>query len=197
MKHGIDNAVTILPVELVSFSGKKRGNANVLNWETMSELNTHNFELQRLNKDNHFETVATIKAQNKAAKYSFADDLTGDKTGDKTSARFVTSPTFNGAPIDYYRLKINDFDGKTTFSKTISLENDKILRGVNIYPNPASDVLVIDNAAGKTVEIVTILGQKVASFSPLNNHFSAPINDLKSGIYFVKIDNAWVQFIKN
>ncbi len=119
MKHGIDQTITVIPVELVSFSGKKINHVNVFNWETLSESNTLNFELQRLNKDNNFETIATLKAQNKAAKYSFTDDLTVEKT----SATLINS-------IDYYRLKINDLDGKTTFSKTIGLENDKILRGI-------------------------------------------------------------------
>jgi chitinase len=178
-----------MPVELLSFSAKKKDGFNEFNWSTTSEINTNNFELQRLNKDNNFETIATIKAQNKAANYSFTDD----KTADKTSARLQASPTL----IDYYRLKINDFDGKSSFSKTISVENGKNNEGVKIYPNPANNVLFIENAEGKVVEIVNILGQKIKSFSPNNNQFPIAINELNSGIYFIKIDSELIRFIKN
>jgi hypothetical protein len=193
MKQGIDNSITVLPVELLSFSGKKINNSNVINWETNAELNTNSFELQRLNKDNIFETIATIKANNKASNYSFIDD----KMDNQTSARLQTSPTLIALMTDYYRLKINDFNGKIMFSKVISLENDKILRGVKIYPNPVNDVLVIENAEGKTVEIVNILGQKMSVYSLINNKYSININQLKSGIYFIKIEDKLVQFIKN
>jgi chitodextrinase len=186
----------ILPVELVNFSGNTEGSClaqkktnemackHVLNWETATEVGTNTFELQQLNKDNAFETIATIKAQNKAAHYSF--------TNDKTSSRFVTSTTL----IDYYRLKINDFDGKTTFSKTISLENGKILRGPKIYPNPATDVLTIENADGQAIEIVNVLGQVVLSV-PTIDHYPLSIIHLKSGVYFVKTAGEVVRFVKN
>ena len=101
----------------------------------------------------------------------------------------------NGVGFD--TSKINDFDGKTTFSKTISLENAKNREGVKIYPNPANDVLIINNAEGKSVEIINILGQTIKSISPNNNQFSITINELKSGIYFIKIDNELIRFIKN
>jgi hypothetical protein len=201
MKHGIDNSITVLPIELLSFTAKKINNSNLINWETISELNTDNFELQRLNTHNNFETMSTIKANNKASNYLFIDDKTSDKTinkaadktADKTSARLQTAPTL----IDYYRLKINDFDGKSSFSKTISVENGKNTEGVKIYPNPANNVLFIENAEGINVEIVNILGQKIKSFSPNSNQFPVLINELNSGIYFIKIEDELIRFVKN
>jgi hypothetical protein len=190
MKHGIDNAITILPVELVNFNGNTEGSCDVrnqmydvrckhvLNWETASEINTNTFEIQQLISDNSFKTIATIKANNKAFNYSFINN----------------SPLIN---TNYYRLKINDFDGKTTFSKTISLENNHLIEQLTIYPNPVNDVLFIENAEGKNIEIINVLGQIVLSFSPTNNQFPITINELKSGIYFIKINDEMVRFIKN
>ena len=190
MKHGIDNAITILPVELVNFSGNTEGSCNeknktintpckhVLNWETASEINTNTFDIQQLIGDNLFKTIATIKAKNKAFNYSFINDSLLINT-------------------NYYRLKINDFDGKITFSKTISLENNKLIKQLTIYPNPANDVLFIENAEGKNVEIINVLGQIVMSVSLNINHYPLSIIHLKSGIYFIKTENDMVRFIKN
>jgi hypothetical protein len=197
LNNAADAPAGILPVELLNFSGHTEGvcdvgfkmsdvgkaatNAlctNVFNWSTASEINTDNFELQRLNKDNNFEKIATIKAQNKAANYSFMENA-----------------PLNG--LNYYRLRINDFEGKTTFSKIISLENGKNTEGVKIYPNPANNVLFIENAEGNRVEIVNILGQIIKSILPNNNQFQITINELKSGIYFIKTGNELIRFVKN
>jgi hypothetical protein len=203
IKRGIDPNITILPVELVNFNGHTEGSCleqkitnvqsckHVLTWETASEIGTNTFELQVLANDNTYKTIGTIKAKNQASKYAF--------TNDQTSARFVTSPTL----IDYYRLKINDFDGKTAFSKIISLENGKILRGVKVYPNPATDELTIENADGEAIEIVNVLGQVVLSISdPTSSRFVTSttlidIHLLKTGIYFVKTAGEVVRFVKN
>ncbi len=185
-----DGMAVVIPVELVNFSGNTEGSCNgrndvinktckhILNWETASEVNTNTFEVQQLISDNLFKTIAIIRAKNKAATYSFIND----------------SPPIN---TNYYRLKINDFDGKTTFSKTISLENNKLIKQLNVYPNPANEVLFIENAERKNVQILNVLGQIVTSFYPTNNQFLITINELKSGVYFVKTDNEIVRFIKN
>ena len=186
----LQSVTTVLPVELVNFSGNTEGSCgglnnainasckHILNWETASEINTNTFELQQLIGDNLFKTITTIKANNKAFNYSFINN----------------SPLIN---TNYYRLKINDFDGKTTFSKTISLENNKLIKQLTIYPNPVNDVLFIENSAGKNVEIINVLGQIVLSFSPTNKQFPITINELKSGVYFIKTADEMVRFIKN
>ncbi len=186
----------IIPVELTTFSGYTEGvlcnarSANydahnvvenvckhVLNWETASEIGTDTYDIQQLKDDNSFKTIGTIKAKNKAAAYTFINE----------------KPT---AGVNYYRLKINDFDGKTTFSKTISLENTQILRGLKIYPNPANDVLFIENIDEQSIEIINILGQIVLSVSPKIIHSPLSIIHLKSGVYFVKTGNEMVRFVK-
>jgi xyloglucan-specific exo-beta-1,4-glucanase len=193
-----------LPVELVNFSGNTEGSlcngqaprtshieprtsfcSHVLNWETASEIGTNSFEIQQLMDDNAFKTIGTIKAKGEAATYTF--------TNEKTAASFQTAPR----SITYYRLKINETGLKATFSKTISLENAFILRGPLVYPNPATDVLFIENADNKAIEIVNVLGQTILSLPKNMNHSPVVISHLKGGIYFVKIGGEMVRFIKN
>lgn len=167
----------VLPVEFIVFNGKNTEGGNELTWTTESEVNTQSFEIQRLNKPNEFETLGIVTAVGKAATYTLIDNkpLSG---------------------INHYRLKIVDFDAKTTFSKTISVENGKILRGVKVYPNPVSDLLTIENAEGQDIEIVNVLGQIV--FSEKNNKRSSfSISHFEKGVYFVKASGQMVKFIKN
>jgi Secretion system C-terminal sorting domain len=197
IKRGIDNNITVLPVELAKFSGYTEGSScdvrsgmydvrkgvghtcrHVLNWETATEMSTESFDIQQMMPDNSFKTIGTIKAKGKATIYTFTNE----------------KPL---ADINYYRLKINDTDEKKAFSKTISLENPFILRGPLVYPNPASDVLFIENAENQDIEIVNVLGQSVMSVSKNMNHSSLTIHHLKSGVYFIKTADEMVRFIKN
>jgi hypothetical protein len=198
-------SVAVLPVELLSFSAHTEGVCDVrslmydvrnsgnydnqksenkmpcrtvFNWETASEINVNSFELQRLNKANNYETIATIKAENKANKYSF-----------------VMNEPLKG--INYYRLEINDFDEKSAFSEIISLENTELLRGIKIYPNPVNDVLFIENTEEKNVEIINSLGQVVLTFQKLKTFGKLDVSDLQNGFYFVKMGIEMVRFIKN
>lgn len=75
-------------------------------------------------------------------------------------------------------------------------ENSKEVAELNVFPNPASGivnlVLVNENASDVSVEITNSIGQLVKketqpSSKGVVNH-SVNIADLRSGIYFVKID---------
>jgi parallel beta-helix repeat protein len=76
---------------------------------------------------------------------------------------------------------------------TLNLDNEKPLK---IYPNPANTILTIENAEGKNVEIIDISGKTMLAFFAINHQFPIMINQLKSGIYFVKTGNKIVRFIK-
>ncbi|MEN8815775.1 MAG: T9SS type A sorting domain-containing protein [Nonlabens sp.] len=62
---------------------------------------------------------------------------------------------------------------------------------VNVYPNPATDVLNITSSAQQftSVNIVDLNGRLVKSFEVESNVVNANIQDLKSGLYIVNISN--------
>jgi hypothetical protein len=103
-------------------------------------------------------------------------------------------------------LKIKDLSGKITYSKIISLQNLKALFGglgvVKIYPNPVSDILMVDCRdkaclvfTDMGVEIVNILGQTVLHFPKLNDN-KINVSGLEKGVYFLKTDKYVLKFIK-
>ena len=74
-------------------------------------------------------------------------------------------PGAGGEAITYYRLKINDFDGKADYSKTISIRQKGQPR-IKIYPNPTKENVTIDlgETDNVTIRLVDILPYFWAGF---------------------------------
>lgn len=78
-----------------------------------------------------------------------------------------------------------------------SLEDTESLTQINIYPNPAKDILIIKtNTTNNTnIELFNNLGQKI-SVHPLNNKTELNISHLNNGVYWLKINNQTYPVIK-
>lgn len=170
-----------VPIELLSFSVKKGDKNTLLTWQTASETNVAYFDIERSYDGILFEKIGSTKANNTPSVYTHSDALFNQ----------------NSHKTIYYRLKINDLDSSFDFSKIISITTEN--RGgakIKVFPNPANAVLFIDNAEGKDVDIINVLGQIVATFSPINNPAELAINHLQTGVYFVKTKGEMVRFVK-
>jgi chitinase len=170
-----------VPIELLSFSAKRKDKNNLLAWQTASEIKVSHFDIERSFDGLVFEKIGSTKANNAPSVYEHLD----------------VNLYRNNQSALYYRLKTNDLDGKFSFSTIVSIlpvytEGSS----VKVFPNPANAVLFIDNAEGKSVDIVNVLGQVVASFSIQNNHSELDIHALNSGIYFVKTNGEMLRFVK-
>jgi len=179
-----DDAVidVILPLDLLSFSGHymKGESANLLQWSTLNEISTEHFEVQRsYEESSDFETIGIIDAYGNSVS--------------KLEYDFIDS-SLSEVGTYLYRLKIVSSEGETQFSQVISIEVDKISfvdLVVNIYPNPASDKILIETNAEKgdivTIEIYDITGEKLLLKNvDFNQQIELNTTDLSSGIYLVK-----------
>jgi Secretion system C-terminal sorting domain len=112
---------TALPVELVEFRGYEKPTTNHFNWQTATELNTKTHTLERSeNGLDNWEKIAT---------------RTGADT--KNSPSFYEADDQNPLVEAYYRVKFEDFDGKTDVSPIISIKRKTASDGqFSIYPNP-------------------------------------------------------------
>ena len=93
--------------------------------------------------------------------------------------------------------------GTVTLEMATGVNNiNKTSNGVTVYPNPASSVLTIKNAAaGQLVSIYNITGQNVKNVKLNSFNSQISISDLKQGIYVMKVldkedDSSVVRFIK-
>jgi hypothetical protein len=137
-----------LPIELISFSGKKSGQNNELYWTTASELNNDFFTIEKTLDGIYFEKVGTENGAGNSSQllhYSLTDFNVRDN-------------------INYYRLIQTDFDGKSTTSNLISIDNrilessKEIVLKVNILGQEVNDtyrgLVVIIYSDGSSIKIV-------------------------------------------
>jgi len=61
--------------------------------------------------------------------------------------------------------------------------------GIEVYPNPVSDVLTIKSAAMQieSVELVDLAGRQIVKYSVNQPDFNLQVSDIASGTYFLKL----------
>lgn len=169
----ISSSTSALPVNLISFTADKLNNAVQLNWQTMSEKNFSFFEAERSNDGIIFSRLGEVPISfNNSTKknYSYTDNspITG---------------------TNFYRLKMVDADAKFTYSKTVALRFDGSNNALQIFPNPAKDILhvqVTGSNENAVLQIVDLTGRKLKE-QRINvdgtTSVSVDINDLPKGMY--------------
>lgn len=143
----------LLPVTLVDFSAAQKGNSIEVTWETSFEYKSERFDVQRRTNAEDWFTMATV-----AGRGNF----------DGYSTYSVTDP-LPAIGNNYYRLVAIDLDGNSEASAVVHAE----FRPSNaVYPNPATDLLVITaefrmfDSNGRQVAAGVAQELDVSSFSP-------------------------------
>jgi Secretion system C-terminal sorting domain len=180
---------TALPINLISFSGKKVNQTNVLNWQTSQEINATHFEIERSIDGLKFEKIGKV-GLNESKKYEFQD------------ASYLSPVTSN---LNYYRLKLLDLDGKFAYSKIINIANEDLtgfqnLSGLgtvgNFYPNPSIDnftnIDIFSNEKSEwTISNIDVTGRILKTEKQLlqKGINELQITDLKQGINIYQFEN--------
>ncbi|MDF9795486.1 hypothetical protein OKW21_000749 [Catalinimonas alkaloidigena] len=116
---------SLLPVELIHFSGHYQNRSVYLEWTTASETNNSHFVIERAIDDFEFEIIGEMQGAGNSLseiEYIFEDQQV---SSDKES-------TF------YYRLRQEDYDGQHKYSKNIAVFNE--ISGVlNVWPTSFTD----------------------------------------------------------
>lgn len=181
-----DNAFKIelgpLPVELVQFNAQAKESSVLLSWQTASEQNNEGFFIERSEDGADWEQLGFVNGFGNSSQnrqYKFLDEF-----------------PLQGST--YYRLKQLDRDGGTKSSPIISVNFEPIFESeLTIFPNPVHHEHVFlqlksaQSGIGK-VQIFNSHGSiakqiDVKLESGLKNYL-VYLDQLPSGIYFVKID---------
>lgn len=169
--------VSVLPITMVSFTGKKEGESVRLSWVTSQEINADRYEVYSSVNGRDFKYIGVQKAAgntNLTSQYSFLD----------------SKPTQGN---NFYRLRSVDKDGRFTHSIIINIAfGDKrqpsvITSGKTLRVNVNSD-----EKQNYSVIILNNLGQAVKRWTIADNGgFIEHILDLppnvKSGVYLIGI----------
>lgn len=179
-----------VPLHLLTFTAtlsRERGAGSreqvSLRWTSENEINFDRYEMERSIDGRSFSKVKSQKAKGKngANEYAENDDIS-----------LLPTPCSHL----YYRLKMLDKDGSYTYSKVVAVSFNATGH-LQVYPNPASNVLYVElptytarenktatlqitDAAGKIVKQQTVLLNGAAPFS-------MDIHTLAAGKYFVAL----------
>lgn len=176
--HVFTKTAVVLPVTLVSFTGKNVNNENLLTWQIANELNVNFYEVEKSIDGQNFSFVADIKATGQK-NYSYTDHVIN-----------------NSSPIEYYRLKAVDMDGKFYYSTIVKIKTTRNSWVVQVSPNPVSNNIYLKIQSPvqdyATVLITDIAGRKLhkeyISVSAGDNSYD--INktaNFSRGTYFISI----------
>lgn len=175
----------LLPVELFEFTAKRINNRDVLlNWKTASEQNADFFAVERSTDGIEFFEIGRVSAA-------------GNST-DILPYEFIDKNLPDGAVVYYYRIRTVDVNLAATISdlRAVSLPD---VNGafINVYPNPATEILYIDLAIDQSedidasFEVYNALGQKVyfgkPSFHKGQNLIELDIKNFVPGHYVFEL----------
>lgn len=161
---GFDNN-TPLPVQLISFTARKKNGKDVLaEWTTASEFNVNHFDLELAKgnaayQQNQFVKIAEVISRGNSTteqQYSFTD-LENNKSG-----------------VRYYRLKIIENDGSFKYSAIRPVVfNEEI--SWQVFPNPSSGIFNLTYQASDgepmTVKVYDVTGKTVKEYHLIANGF--------------------------
>ena len=173
---------TTVPVELNNFSASQNRGEVLLSWETSTEINNQNFEVQRSTANSDFHTIGVVNGNGTSTEnhiYSYTDKL-------------LSKGIYN------YRLKQVDYNGSFKYSKTlvINYSGVKDFTLYQNYPNPFNPTTTIGyelpEAGYVSLKVYDVLGNEVAlvdeGFKQPGLHESVfDGRNLSSGIYVYSI----------
>ena len=169
-----------LPLTMGDFTASKRQNTVQLNWNTLTEINTSHFEIERSTDGILFTKVGQVNA-----------------AGDATDTRYYqfTDQLLPSARTVFYRLKMTDKDQTFRYSRIIAVTTDNSLISLRLFPNPVSEMLQIQVYSGRKENARLIITdaagseilQKTITLQEGNNGSSITVGQLPHGQYILTV----------
>jgi len=126
----------VLPIKIKGFTITNQDNIVKLDWQTISEVNSDHFGVEKSDDGQFFYPIGTINSKgntNTPTSYSYTD----------------SKPSYYGKNV-YYRLKMVDKDGGFTYSEVVSTK----LKAGNVQVVKAYPTLIKPNAT-VTAEVLS------------------------------------------
>jgi hypothetical protein len=164
-----------LPLNWLSFSGRRINEKIQLSWITENELNTSHFEVERSANGIDFTLIGKVTALSRSHNEYQFDDVQPLKG------------------INFYRLKQEDRDGHFEYSRIVKIlwsDNKNTLR---LYPNPVRKNLYLQFTGTEknvSIQIYDAAGRFVQNRRMQNQSvLMIPVRNLSSGTYWIIISD--------
>lgn len=167
---------SLLPVDLISFSGVANDNEVELNWVTATELNNDRFEIEHSLDGIEYEIIGRIEGAGTFNEYSYY------------------SYTHNtSSQTNYYRLKQIDFDGTFEYSTIIKVLVESHEEQLQLLQNPIKDQILKFRYKGLNevnATIRSLVGTEMLNkkISAISNHFETSLFDIPTGVYLLIVN---------
>lgn len=169
------NVATILPLSLLSFSGKKEPGNNLLKWTVAGTEQTSHFEPEYSTDSRNWQTAGRVDAV------------------PQSSSRTYTFRHYTAESKLYYRLRIIDLNQGVTYSPVIVVQAKEaslvkvfptIITDGSLHIAAEKDVLAVKliDAGGRTVSLSLQQGAR--------GYFSVDLPELSKGVYWVQVTTA-------
>ena len=163
---------TAIPVEMTYFTGQATNDGNLLEWETLTELNNEGFQIEKSLDGKTWNRI---------------DFVAGNGTDFE-----VNNYTYFDTRVDaeqiYYRIKQIDFNGAFEYSNAILITNTFEQKDIRTYPNPVYNQLTVEGFRG-IATIYNVLGQPLKTIQITNDVATVSFSDLQNGHYVLELVN--------
>ena len=175
---------SVLPIGLLSFTGKLENNNALLNWATSFEQNSQGFDVERSFDGSHFSSIGYVPS-----------------AGNSDTTRYYnfTDPYLTQS-YNYYRLQQQDLDGHSTYSNIVLIKDSTSTGsiGFTVSPNPFTgtsglDILFAETPNGSaSLRLLDITGRELLQLTngtPTSNRWHIDLSGitLSSGIYLLEV----------
>lgn len=158
-----------LPVHLLSFTALKQNTQVKLNWTVENEIDLSHYEVERSKDGMSYAKIKSVTAFNQAGRntYTLSDAVE--------------------TAIYYYRLKMVNNNGSSSYSRIARIDMGKMLT-VAVYPNPAKTMIYVQNLNKfETAEIIDINGRIIERHKLSGKDEYLSVQRLTAGMYLLRL----------
>ena len=163
--HVYVSSNVVLPVSLLSFTGKAEGSFNRLVWQVAQEQNFSHYELERSTDGQNFVFNSRVTA-----------------TG--SSSYEIRDTDVEQSPVYFYRLKQVDNDGRFSYSAIVKLNRTLNSTSIRATPNPFNNSLKVTITSAVKENVTLVL----TDLSGRQLH--RQVVSVQAGVNFAAIDEA-------
>lgn len=168
-----------LPISLLDFTGKLKGNNVLLEWSTSSESNSKEFVIERSDDGSNYRRLNSIPA-----------------AGNSSTTKTYSYLDIEATALNYYRLKMTDLDGSFKMSNVVIVKNNGAAQDILYVTNPFADQVNIrfkNVPKGKvSVRLMDVTGKTMGA-SVINSPLSSVVvfddypGSLSTGLYILQV----------